>query len=450
MKICLTKGKVLLNILLFALPLMIGNLLQQTYNIVDTWIVGRFISNDALGAVGSAYSLMTFLTSIIIGLCIGSGTCISIQYGKNDIKQMKKSIFLSFTLIFTITLILNILIYIFNDYILFLLKTPLELKEMLKEYLLVIYAGFIATFLFNYYSALLRALGNSLTPLIFLAISTILNIILDILFVYYLNLGIKGAALATIISQFVSGIGLTIYSLLKFKEFHLKKEDMQFDKECFMDIIKLSSLTCIQQSIMNFGILLVQRLINSFGKTVMSAFSVAVKIDTFAYMPVQDFGNAFSTYVAQNYGANNHKRIKRGILDSLICSIVFCLIISSIIYIFSPQFMQLFVKDNDENIIAIGVNYLRIEGSFYVGIGILFLLYGYYRAINKPLISIILTILSLGSRVLLAYILSSIPSLGVNGIWMSIPIGWFIADFVGIILFFFIHPNNKQKVAEAT
>ena len=211
---------------------------------------------------------------------------------------------------------------------------------------------------------------------------------------------------------------------------------MYWGKENLSLILNLSVMTSLQQSIMNFGILMVQGLVNSFGTVIMAAFAAAVKIDSFAYMPVQDFGNAFSTYVAQNYGAKEEKRIKNGIKSAVMMSMVFCVIVSFLVFVFAKPLMQIFIDPGEVKIIAAGVHYLRIEGACYVGIGMLFLLYGYYRAVNKPLMSVILTIASLGTRVLLAYVLSAIPVIGVTGIWMSVPIGWFLADIIGIFYYF--------------
>lgn len=298
----LTKGPITVNLLLFALPLMFGNLLQQLYNVADTWVVGRYLGANALAAVGSSYTLMTFLTSI---------------------------------------------------------------KGLMKDYLWVIFLGILATFLYNYFANLLRAIGDSMVPLLFLAVSSILNIILDLLFVLKFHWGVQGAAGATVFSQYVSGIGICIYAYVKVKDIRITKEDMYWGKENLSLILNLSVMTSLQQSIMNFGILMVQGLVNSFGTVIMAAFAAAVKIDSFAYMPVQDFGNAFSTYVAQNYGAKEEKRIKNGIKSA-----------------------------------------------------------------------VILTIASLGTRVLLAYVLSAIPVIGVTGIWMSVPIGWFLADIIGIFYYF--------------
>ena len=183
---------------------------------------------------------------------------------------------------------------------------------------------------------------------------------------------------------------------------------------------------------MNFGILMIQGLVNSFGTTIMAAFSVAVKIDTIAYMPVQDFGNAFSFFVAQNYGAKKYARIRKGFLLALVSVLIFCLVISAAVFGFADTLMGFFTNEGSA-ISAAGAEYLRVEGAFYVGIGILFLLYGYYRAVDKPVVSVVLTIISLGTRVLLAYALTGLFHTGVIGIWMAIPIGWGLADLVGMV-----------------
>lgn len=207
---------------------------------------------------------------------------------------------------------------------------------------------------------------------------------------------------------------------------------MCFDRTCLKEIASFSTLTCVQQSVMNLGILMVQGLVNSFGTAVMAAFAAAVKIDSFAYMPVQEFGNAFSTFIAQNFGAARYDRIHRGVRSAFVTTVVFSLLVSVLVFIFAKPLMLIFVRPDETEIIAVGVTYLRIEGAFYCGIGILFLLYGYYRAIRMPGMSVVLTVLSLGTRVVLSYWLASIPEIGVTGIWWSIPIGWLIADVVGI------------------
>lgn len=201
------------------------------------------------------------------------------------------------------------------------------------------------------------------------------------------------------------------------------------------EISAFSLLTCVQQSVMNLGILMVQGLVNSFGPTIMAAFAAAVKIDSFAYMPVQDFGNAFSTFIAQNYGARKTDRIRSGLKGAIITAAGFSILVSAIVFATAPLLMQIFVDASETAIIAEGVRYLRTEGAFYCGIGCLFLLYGLYRALGKPGMSVVLTVISLGTRVVLAYVLSAIPQIGVTGIWWSVPIGWFLADAAGLIYY---------------
>ena len=443
----LTEGPITRNILLFALPLMCGNLLQQMYNIADTWVVGRFLGADALAAVGSSYTLMTFLTSILLGLCMGSGAAISMQYGSGETDRMRKSVFQSFVLIGGMALVLNLLVYLGLDGILWVLRVPAELQSLMKEYLVVIFLGITATFLYNYFANLLRAIGNSVVPLAFLAVSSILNVVLDLVCVLVLHWGVRGAAGATVFSQFVSGIGIGLYALKRFPQLFPRRADCRWDRENLAAILNLSVMTSVQQSIMNFGILMVQGLVNSFGTVIMAAFAAAVKIDSFAYMPVQDFGNAFSTYVAQNYGAGKPERIRRGIRSAGLTSALFCIVISGLVCAFAAPLMQIFIDPSQTEIVAAGMHYLRIEGSCYLGIGILFLLYGYYRAVNQPGMSVVLTIASLGTRVALAYLLSA-TALGVTGIWLSVPIGWVLADALGIGYYFYtrrrLHPGQRS------
>ena len=443
----LTEGPITRNILLFALPLMCGNLLQQMYNIADTWVVGRFLGADALAAVGSSYTLMTFLTSILLGLCMGSGAAISMQYGSGETDRMRKSVFQSFVLIGGMALVLNLLVYLGLDGILWVLRVPAELQSLMKEYLIIIFLGITATFLYNYFANLLRAIGNSVVPLAFLAVSSILNVVLDLVCVLVLHWGVRGAAGATVFSQFVSGIGIGLYTLKQFPQLCPRRADCRWDRENLAAILNLSVMTSVQQSIMNFGILMVQGLVNSFGTVIMAAFAAAVKIDSFAYMPVQDFGNAFSTYVAQNYGAGKPERIRRGIRSAGLTSALFCIVISGLVCAFAAPLMQIFIDPSQTEIVAAGMHYLRIEGSCYLGIGILFLLYGYYRAVNQPGMSVVLTIASLGTRVALAYLLSA-TALGVTGIWLSVPIGWVLADALGIGYYFYtrrrLHPGQRS------
>lgn len=427
----LTEGKISKVLLLFALPMIAGNMLQQFYNIADTLIVGRVLGTDALAAVGSAYTLMTFLTSVFLGLSMGSGALFSIYRGQRDESRLRSSVLHAFVLIMAVTVLINAAVYIWLDEILTLLRVPHQVWTGMKEYLLVIFAGLIATSLYNFFSCLLRAVGNSSVPLVFLAVSALLNIGLDLLFMLGFSMGIAGAAFATVIAQYVSGIGIMIYVFRNCHDLLPQKDGLGYDGSILRSIINMSALTCLQQSVMNFGILMVQGLVNSFGPVVMAAFAAAVKIDTFAYLPVQDFGNAYSTFVAQNYGAGRNSRIRQGTKTAFVMSMIFSVVISLLVCIFAVPLMKIFVGGGETAVIEAGVRYLRIEGALYCGIGCLFLLYGYYRAVKRPGMSLLLTVISLGLRVVLAYILSDF--IGETGIWVSIPIGWLLADITGLI-----------------
>ena len=431
----LTQGPVTKSMLLFALPMILGNLLQQFYNVADTLIVGQFLGSTALAAVGSSYTLMTFLTSILLGMCMGSGAVFSIRFGEGDLPRLKNSLSLSFLLIGGFTVALNVAVFLLIDPMMALLQVPADVIPLMRSYLWVIFWGLVAIFLYNYFANLLRAVGNSVVPLVFLGTSAVLNVVLDLVCVLVFHWGVAGAAIATVFSQYVSGIGIWIYTWVRFPELRPEKHHMCWDRGILKQITNLSLLTCVQQSIMNFGILMVQGLINSFGTVVMAAFAAAVKIDSFAYMPVQDFGNAFSTFVAQNYGAEKPERIQKGVKSAVLSAFVFCVIVSTLVCVFARPLMELFIHPTETEIIRVGVEYLRIEASFYIGIGLLFLLYGFYRAMNRPGMSVVLTVISLGTRVALAYLLSAVPWIGVTGIWVSVPIGWLLADLVGVFVY---------------
>ena len=434
----LTKGPLLRSMLLFAIPMILGDLLQQCYNIADTLIVGRVLGRDALAAVGSSFTLMTFLTSILLGLCMGSGALFSIRFGQRDEQGLRENLCAAFAFIAAAAAVLTGLAFACLDGLRTFLQVPTEaVWRDMRAYLFLIFWGIPATFLYNFFASYLRAIGNSLTPLIFLAISAVLNIALDLWFVIGLERGVGGAAEATVIAQYVSGLGIAAYTLCISPQARSVVRLRGLRWRRVREILSFSVLTCVQQSAMNLGILMVQGLVNSFGPVVMAAFAAAVKIDAFAYMPVQDFGNAFSTCIAQNFGAKEEKRIRAGMKGAFAVAMLFCIAVSAVICVFARPLMALFVEAGETEVLREGVRYLRIEGVFYCGIGCLFLLYGLYRALGRPGMSVVLTVASLGTRVALAYLLSAIPAVGVVGIWWSVPIGWFLADAIGLLYFQF-------------
>ncbi|MDE5747667.1 MAG: MATE family efflux transporter [Acetatifactor sp.] len=431
----LTKGSVFPTLCFFALPMILGNVLQQGYNIVDTWVVGRYAGSDALAAVGAAFALMTFLTSMLLGLCMGSGVVFSLCFGRQDEERLEKGICASFLLATVAAALLTILSLVGVDWIMVWMNIPVEITDITREYLVLIFWGIPAIALYNFFGAYLKAIGNSVVPLVFLGISTVLNIGLDILFVAVWQQGTAGAAAATIIAQYISGLGIGIYVFVTGKTIRRAFSRFHISKSSLGEIANYSVLTCVQQSVMNLGILMVQGLVNSFGTTVMAAFAAAVKVDAFAYMPAQEYGNAFSTFIAQNMGAGKSERIRKGVRCGVLTTVTYCLSGSLVLWFLAKPLMLIFIDAGKADILVEGVRYLHTVGPFYCGIGCLFLFYGLYRAIGRPGISVVLTIVSLGTRVVLAYTMAAIPAIGVVGIWWAIPIGWGLADMIGALFY---------------
>lgn len=427
----LIEGNETKAILRFSLPLIVGNIFQQLYNVADSIIVGQYLGPGPLAAVGSSFTLMVFLTSVIIGLCMGASVLFAQLYGAKNQDEFLNSVYTGFIFIGIVSIVINIIAVISTHKILHLLRIPADVYEYTYEYIKIIFWGIIPIFIYNFFSSVLRSIGNSTAPLIFLVVSAATNIVLDILFIKQFQMGVSGAAIATVISQVLSAVLSCSYCLKKVPGLFSYRKYVQLNRQTFSRIASYSILTSVQQSIMNLGILMIQGLVNSFGVAVMAAFAAGVKIESFAYMPLQEYGNAFSTYVAQNIGAGKANRVKTGVKSSFKIITGFGLIISALVVIFAPNLLLIFTQKEEVEIISIGVKYLRTTGLFYILIGYLFSFYGYFRAVGKSFISVVLTIVSLGLRVVLAYSLA--PVFGVSGIWWAIPIGWLIADITGFV-----------------
>jgi len=295
----LTKGNIYKGLMLFSLPLIAGNLLQQCYNLVDTWVVGRYLGKAALGAVGSSFMLMALITSVLTGLCMGSSVVFSQFYGENKRDDMKTSMVNAFVLIALLAVVVQVAVYLLLPLILILLRVPAEAVELMTDYLQIIFLGIFFVFLYNYVAAMLRSIGNSTVPLLFLLFSTVLNTVLDILFVPVFAWGVKGAALATVLAQAASAIGILLYYLVRVKELHPRREHFAFRTQLLKRIASVSVLTSMQQSFMYFGIVAIQSLINSFGIETMAAYAAASKIDSFAWSPPHEVASGLATFVAQ-------------------------------------------------------------------------------------------------------------------------------------------------------
>jgi putative MATE family efflux protein len=432
----MTTGSAAKKILLFSLPIFLGNLFQQIYGMSDAIVVGRFLGNEALAAVGASSALVIFINAVLIGLCMGSGVLFSELFGAKDYKALGAAISTSAIFIFSLTVVIAAGCLLGLTPLVRAFQVPEDAFDMARDYLRIIFLGLPFMLLYNLAAVTLRAVGDSKTPLIFLIAAAVINVAFDFILVLWTNLGVTGPAWSTFAAQICSGVPLWLYAVKRLNFVTLRP---RFDRSLFRKVAHYSILTSLQQSIMNFGILLVQGLVNSFGVVSMAAFAAGVRVDTFAYMPAQDFGNAFVTYVAQNKGAGKKENIGKGLRSALACVTVFCGVISAVVFLFAPRLIALFVP-GDPEVIAAGADYLRIEGAFYVLIGYLFLYYGLYRGLGRFHASIVLTVTSLGTRVGLSYLLTGL-GLGLTSIWWSIPIGWALADMAG---FYWYRKIKKQ------
>lgn len=430
MELDMTKGKPFKVILTFFIPLLLGDLLQQFYGIIDAIVIGKYVNTDAFAAVGSSGATTLFITSILLGLALGASSVFSKLYGAKDYENLKKSISTSLIFIFIVSLIITIITSLFLVEIVDIFRMPEAVKPYAIDYLRYVFYGFIFVGMYNGFSFVLRALGDSKTPLYFLIASCCSNLILDLLFVIVFKMGTAGAAIATLLTQAFSaiGCGYVMFKKLSFIDFSLK--DLVFHKSCFNEIAQYSVLTAFQQSISSFGMMLVQGLVNTFGATTMAAFAAASKVDSVANAPLQDLGNSFSTFTAQNLGANKKERIKEGYKATVIMIIILSMTISLIAYIFAPQLIQLFVFKTETEVIKVGVTYLRFVSLFYVLLGFNVMYYGFFRGLSHMKVSILLTVISQSLRVILAYTLT--PYYGFAGISYAIVIGWFLSDLLGL------------------
>lgn len=437
MKTCdLTTGSEWRKIVFFSLPMIGGSLLQQLYNIVDTYIVGVYLGRVPLAAVGSSFSLMVLLNSVVIGLCLGAGIVFSQYYGENDKEGFFTAVWNATLFILVVSIALTVVSYALLDDMIVWLKTPEEAVEDTRRYLWIAFSGIVFTSIYNILAALLRSVGESVAPLWFLAISAVVHIILAVAFICCWNVGVEGPAVATVAAQAISVVGLALYIWKCWKKLIPPQENRHYDGKIIARVIASASFTSIQQSAMNLGILMIQGLVNSFGVVVMAAFTVVVKIDTLGYLAAQEFGNALGIFIAQNCGAKLPGRIVKGTRYAMLTSVIYCGAVSAFVNLLAGPLIALFIGTGDAEVMEVGIQYLRIEGSCYIGIGILFLLYGYFRGLEKAWISIVLTVVSLGLRVCISYICAPDSGLGWGPkiIWLSIPIGWAAADIVGLLL----------------
>jgi putative MATE family efflux protein len=439
----LTKGNEGKIIFAFALPMLIGNVLQQLYTTVDGIIVGRTLGKEAMGAVMLSFPIMFLLLSFVMGITMGSTILLSQYYGAKDMRKVKRTIDTAYIFLFFSSIIITIAGLLLSGPILQLIRTPEAIIPQAKAYLNVIFAGMIFMFGYNSISAILRGLGDSKTPLYFLVISTVINIALDFLFILGFGWGVAGAAWATVVAQGISFL-FGVYHLNKTHDvlrFNLKT--MKFDKEIFVLSVKLGIPSGVQQMLFSFGMMALQTIVNGFGTETVAAFGAAARIDSFATMPIMNFGAAISTFVGQNIGANKPERVRRGFYITQLMSTSVAVFFGVLIALFSRYTIGWF--NQDPEVIRVGSSYLRIVGPFYFLISIMFITNSSLRGAGDAMFPMISSILSLWLiRIPVAYFLSS--RIGTDGIWWAIPVAWTFGFAISSIYYRSGRWKNKAVV----
>jgi len=436
----MTEGGIGSKIFNFTLPLLLGNIFQQLYNMVDSIVVGQFIGKEAIAAVGVSFPIMFLLIALIMGATMGTTVLVAQFFGAKNFQALKRTISTAYIFLFVTSIVVMVLGFVLTTSILKLLGTPADVFNNAKTYMLIIFAGLPFLFGYNSLSAILRGLGDSKTPLYLLIISTIINIFLDLLFVITFKLGVGGAAFATIIAQGISFV-LGIYFLNKRNELFSLKNRFVFDWDIFKKSLSIGLPSGVQQVMVSVGMMLLMSIVNRFGTEVLAAYTAATRIESFATMPAMNFSMAISTFVGQNLGAKKHERIKKGVRSTLLMTLVISFVISFFILTFPEFLISLFNRDS--RVISVGKEYLRIVGFFYFTFAIMFVFNGVLRGAGDTIVPMLATVFSqFVLRVPISAYLSGIW--GTKGIWWGIPIAW----WSGMIFSFVYYKigNWKNKV----
>lgn len=429
----LTVGKEGKQILLFALPVLVATVFQQLYNVVDSIIVGNYIGKEALASVGASFPVIFVTISLIMGISTGISVVISQYFGAKQFDNVVKAINTFYAFVFGASIVISAFGVYFAKDIFVALKLPDAILNDASDYLQIYLGGLILMFGFYGTNAVLRGMGDSKTPLYFTIFSTLLNVILDLVFVLVFNWGIKGVAYASVVAQGVGFFMATFFINKGDSLIHFSIKGFKFDYEIFMKSLRIGLPTGLQQSFVAVGMIAIMRIVNDFGTDAIAAYTAASRLDAFASMPAMAFASALATFVGQNIGANKIERIRKGYITTIAVTSVFSVVVSILIYFFGKELIMLFSKD--QAVIDIGYSYLVIVSSFYVLFTAMFTTQGLLRGAGDTLIPMFFTLIALWLlRIPLSYFLSR-PSvgLGTDGIWWGIPIAWafgFIASFI--------------------
>ena len=436
----LTEGKPLKLLFFFSLPMLMGNLFQQLYNMVDSIVVGNFVGADALAAVGASFPVVFLAVALAAGLSMGCNVVISQLFGAGRIRDMKTTISTALIGQFVLSVAITIAGELFASLILQLLKTPENIMADSLTYLKIYFGGSVFLFIYNTLNGIYNALGDSKTPLCFLILSTLTNIVLDLTFVIKFGMGVAGVAWATLIAQGVCAVLSLVVLMARLRRLEdepgheTEGKRPLFHFSAVERIAKIGVPSMIQQSIVSVSMLMMQSLVNSYGSVFIAGYTAATKIDSLAMMPNMNFSNAMSSYTAQNIGAGKPERVKEGYKANMFMVVIFSVTLTVIIFLFGPNLLNLFM-DSEANVQAIsyGMSYMRVVSSFYILMGIMFSSNGLLRGAGDMKTFMASSLFNLFSRLVMAYALAA--KIGPSAIWWSIPLGWFVGSAISFTRF---------------
>jgi len=428
----MTSGDTFSLLITFMIPMMIGNIFQQFYNIVDTIIAGKFIDANALAAVGSTGHITNLFFALGNGLATGIGIIVSQFFGSGDHKGVRKTITNAFFMVSATSLFVGFLgAFLSRPVLAYGLKTPDEILEDSVVYMSVTCIGFIGTALYNTISYIMRGIGDSKTPLYFLIISSFLNIIMDLVFVLYFNLGVKGLAIATITAQALSAALSIGYALLKNPVFKFEKKDFTLDKDIIIKCYTLGGSMALQSGLIALSFVILQRVINSFGAVVIAAFTTTSKIENLVNMQFKALGDSLSTYSGQNIGAQKVDRVKKGYKIGMTMMGIYALLMIPLMWIFGDFLMKVFV--NEPEVIAFGKTAMRILSSFYLPLGTIYVCRGILNGAGDAKFPLISGISEMVGRIVFPALFCSLPFLGAWGLWVATGVTWTIVGVTAFI-----------------
>ena len=438
----MTSGKPIKLIWNFTIPLLIGNLFQQLYNMADTFIVGRTIGVHALASVGSTGSIIFLILGFANGLTAGLAIPLAQRYGAKDYLGVKRSFYVSILISAVVAILLTILSMIFCRQILEIMQTPVEIIDGAYDYLMVIFAGIFSSMAFNLLSNIFRSIGDAKTPLYFLVIACIMNIILDVVFIAGIGMGVEGAGYATVLSQIFSALACILYIWKKIPILRLNSKDFVAKSLDVKEHIRISFPMAFQSSIIAIGAIIIQITLNQLGATAVAAYTAAQKIDQVAILPMMSFGVTMATFVAQNYGAKKYDRIWRGVRDCIKLSLTFAISVGIILNLFSPIFIRAFVGVGHEEVVELGAIYFITNGTMYSLVSLLFIYRYTLQGVGKTFTPTVAGIMELCMRAFAAVVLSNLY--GYTGATMANPLAW-LGSLIPLMIAYYLFKNKFPK-----